>query len=446
MMRYRKEVNDRSPMRVFDRAIHGGLGLGNVGVVFSPPGVGKSAVLVQLALDDLMRGRKVLHVSLESPVERVRAYYDEIVHDLSLAYQLSQPHLIRVDVERHRMIVAHLQHGSSDRAGALSGLLGKLLSSVAFCRDVAQFEPQTILIDGFDFEAATPEHVARLRQLATDTQVELWVTARSHETERVGDKEPAMPASIARYASELQVIVSLSPDADAVRLRLLKDHDNPDVGPLDLWLDPATMRVIDSAMPPLPVLPKDPRRFHLYSGGAQGAEATFGECAERWGIAETHYSFEGHPFLSRSHGLVVLPEDELVKGDFSLVYASHRMKRPLSNIPNIKRILQTVWHQITQADEVFVIGSIQEDGTVRGGTGWGAELARLWSKSVAVYDQERGAWYRWDITRWEQDDGVVIRRPNFAGIGTVRLTSLGRAAIEQLFVRSFGAPPSGPPG
>ena len=63
------------------------------------------------------------------------------------------------------------------------------------------------------------------------------------------------------------------------------------------------------------------------------------------------------------------------------------VKDMLFKIPNIKRILQTVWHQISHADEVFVIGALQEDGTVRGGTGWGAELARLWSKPVLVFDR-----------------------------------------------------------
>jgi hypothetical protein len=33
-------------MRVFERSMHGGLGLGNVGAVVSRPGVGKKALLV----------------------------------------------------------------------------------------------------------------------------------------------------------------------------------------------------------------------------------------------------------------------------------------------------------------------------------------------------------------------------------------------------------------
>ena len=35
---YRKEVNERSPMRVFESSMHGGLGRGNVGVVVSRAG------------------------------------------------------------------------------------------------------------------------------------------------------------------------------------------------------------------------------------------------------------------------------------------------------------------------------------------------------------------------------------------------------------------------
>ena len=69
---YRKEVNERSPMRVFEKSMHGGLGRGNVGVVAAKTGVGKTPLLVQIALDDLMRDRRVLHISHEHAVDHVR--------------------------------------------------------------------------------------------------------------------------------------------------------------------------------------------------------------------------------------------------------------------------------------------------------------------------------------------------------------------------------------
>src|SRR5678815_6028881 len=98
---YRKDVNERSPMRVFEKSMHGGLGRGNVGVVASRPGVGKTPLLVQIALDDLMRDRKVLHISHEHAVDHVRAYYDEIFHDIVSATRLDNSEAERADIEKN---------------------------------------------------------------------------------------------------------------------------------------------------------------------------------------------------------------------------------------------------------------------------------------------------------------------------------------------------------
>ena len=48
---HRKELNERSPLRVLEKSIHGGLGRGNLGVVIARHGVGKSAFLVGYGLD-----------------------------------------------------------------------------------------------------------------------------------------------------------------------------------------------------------------------------------------------------------------------------------------------------------------------------------------------------------------------------------------------------------
>src|SRR5262249_20984785 len=80
---YAKELNERNPLRLFEHSIHGGLGPGNVGVVVARHGIGKTAFLVGIALDDAMRGRKVLHVSLDKTDDHIREFYDEIFMDLA---------------------------------------------------------------------------------------------------------------------------------------------------------------------------------------------------------------------------------------------------------------------------------------------------------------------------------------------------------------------------
>ena len=436
---YRKEVNERSPMRVFEKSMHGGLGRGNVGVVAAKPGVGKTPLLVQIALDDLMRDRRVLHISHEHAVDHVRAYYDEIFHDLAISTKLASPEAVRLDIERHRLIFSLMSQAAlappSLRGGRSS--LARILETVTFAREIAHFEPDVVVIDHFDFAQASDEAATALAKLARDLDVELWLSVHSDASLKPTGE---LPAPIDRFAKEFSVVVFLQPERDVVRLRLLKDHDNNDLAELHLRLDPHTMQVIDEDVPPASERPRDPRRYRLVSGGSKGAEAAFGANAERWGMTEVNYTFAGHRLLDRQRGIVQLSDDQLKKGDFSLVNASKRLNRTLSEIPLVRSILQTIWHQITNASQVFVVGTIQDDNTVRGGTGWGAELARLWKKPLHVFDQEKRSWFRWTGQGWEIAKQPTITSESFAGIGTQNLTEQGKQAIHELFLRSFGEP------
>ena len=434
---YRKEVNERSPMRVFEMSMHGGLGRGNVGIVASAPGMGKTPLLVQIALDDLLRDRKVLHVTHEHTVDHVRTHYTELFHDLCSTTELSDPDAVMLDIERNRMIFSLMRQDNapvSQRGGASP--IQRILDVVRFTRQTAQFSPQVIIIEGFDLSAATDEALKELRGLATE-EAELWISANTN-----GGGPGSLPAPLDRIARLVDVIVFLEAEKDIVRLRLVKDHENPNIQELHLRLDLPTMRVMDEDVAPVTVRPRNPSKFRLVSGGSRGAEAEFGECAERWGIREVNYSFEGHSVLVRQRGVIVLTETELNRGDFSLVYASKRLNRQLTDIPLVRNVLKTIWHQITNASEVFAVGIIQDDNTVRGGTGWGVELARLWKKTLFVFDQERKSWFRWSGRAWEMTQPPEISAESFAGVGTQSLTDEGRRAIAELFMRSFGEPPA----
>ena len=177
----------------------------------------------------------------------------------------------------------------------------------------------------------------------------------------------------------------------------------------------------------------------LFSGGAPGAEAAFGACAERHGVEEVNFTFEGHR-MARHRGVRVLNHEELQAGDVSLEYVSRLMHRRYTDAPTIRRVLQTLWYQVNHGQELYVIGAILPDGTVRGGTGWGAEFGKLCNKPLFVFDQEKDSWFQWTGEAWEARTGSaapVITHPHFTGTGTRTLVANGRAAIEQLFERSF---------
>jgi hypothetical protein len=76
---------------------------------------------------------------------------------------------------------------------------------------------------------------------------------------------------------------------------------------------------------------------------------------------------------------------------------------------------------------------------VRGGTGWGAEFAKLCAKPLFVFDQKQDSWFEWDGDDWRRRSGAELRgaaRP-FTGTGTRFLEDNGRTAIDDLFARSF---------
>jgi hypothetical protein len=179
----------------------------------------------------------------------------------------------------------------------------------------------------------------------------------------------------------------------------------------------------------------------LFSGGAPGAEAAFGACAERHGVEEVNFTFEGHK-MARTRGVRVLNHEELQAGDISLAYVSRLMHRRYTDAPTIRKVLQTLWYQVNQGQEIYVIGAILKDGTVRGGTGWGAEFAKLCNKPLYVFDQEQDGWFEWTGDAWAPRRGAdlpVVTHPHFTGTGTRTPTANSLQAIEDLFTRSFGA-------
>jgi hypothetical protein len=225
-----KELTERSPMRVFENSIHGGLGAGNLGVVVARHGMGKTAFLVDIALDDLMRGRRVLHVTIGRTIEHVREYYDEIFHDLAEASALEDAYTVRREIESHRHIKAYLKDTFS---------VEHLRAHIAMLRELMGFVPVAIVMDGYDFTSATVDDLAEMRRISESLKAEFWMAAHTHRT----DPRDAhgIPEPVAHLANELAVIVHIDHDGRAVHLQVLKDHDNPDVSQLSLVMDPTTM-------------------------------------------------------------------------------------------------------------------------------------------------------------------------------------------------------------
>jgi hypothetical protein len=180
----------------------------------------------------------------------------------------------------------------------------------------------------------------------------------------------------------------------------------------------------------------DHKKCTLYSGGLKGAENAFGEEAEKWQIREVAYTFAGNK-IARSKNALLLSKEELQRGDISMELVSKMMRRTYYHTDKIRKVLQTIFHMVNSGHQVFVVGNIQADNTVKGGTGWAVELAKLFNRPLSVYDQTTKKWYTWKENGWAEDSPSIMHE-TFVGTGTRDLTEDGRRAISELFEEAFG--------
>jgi hypothetical protein len=226
---YKKFLNARSPLRLLEKGLHGGLGRGNVGVVVAPHGAGKTSFVVGVALDDLMRGETVLHVALDQTVAHVRAYYDTVFDDLASTTHLEDAARVHADLDRGRRIRAYAPADFS---------VAKLSEAVKLESELGA-RPTLIVVEGLDLADGSADTLAELKALAGELDLEVWLSAAC-------DGDAQVPASVTAAGDDVSVILALEPNADQVRLRALKDHGNPDVSDLHVALDPKSLLLIRS--------------------------------------------------------------------------------------------------------------------------------------------------------------------------------------------------------
>jgi hypothetical protein len=176
---------------------------------------------------------------------------------------------------------------------------------------------------------------------------------------------------------------------------------------------------------------------YILHGGHKGTEAEFGKLAEEWGLPETTLSFEGHK-MERAKNVEVLDDDRLAEGKVSMEFVFQTMRRRFVEGKGLRRVIYSMFHLVVRTDELFAVGWIQDDETVKGGTGWGVELAKLFNRRVHVFDQDRAAWFTWRHRQWEPSE-PRLPEGAFSATGTRNLTPAGRRAIRELFERSLGA-------
>jgi len=224
----KEELINRSPIRILEQTLHGGLGPGHLGVFVSRKGVGKTACLVHFATDHLLRGQKVVHISFSDDPHHIANWYKQVYEEVAAAYQLESANLIFDELLRDRLILHFKENGSN---------LTAVHKSLDIYVKQGGFTPKMIIVDGTHFVEKDQAVLQEWQNLAHAFDSQIWFSATL----------PANAGSAAEFIKPFiqyfSVVIELNAQQDHIQLRLLKDQDAASCEKLRLRLDPKSLLI-----------------------------------------------------------------------------------------------------------------------------------------------------------------------------------------------------------
>jgi RecA-family ATPase len=230
----KEELFQRSPIRIFEQSINGGLKAGEIGVIASENGVGKTSVLVQLALDKLFQGKKVIHVSFTQDTQYVPLWYEDIFNEFINRKNITNASEVKNDLVKNRVLMNFNQDGVT-KAQILKSLQAMIIEG--------GFKADSIIIDGFNFSRAEKECIAAVKTFATELGVSVWYSCSIKEGEQ--NNKDDIPQALSDFSEYTDVIIALLPKPDHVELSISKDRNSLISKSMSMKLDPKTLLILE---------------------------------------------------------------------------------------------------------------------------------------------------------------------------------------------------------
>lgn len=227
----KKEILERNPLLKLGFENEYILKAGGLGAVLAHAGVGKTALLVQMALHAMMHDQPVLHVSLNDAVSKVDVWYHELFHDIAKKYDAAEIREYWEQILAFRFIMTFKVEGFS--APKLEERLTDLMQQNIF-------RPHIMIIDGLKFDESGRGLLLELKEMAKKYSMSIWFTVHTHRHEP--PQKNGLPLSFLHVADLFDVLVQLAAKGPEVYIKALKGQ-SPNATADALILDPATMLI-----------------------------------------------------------------------------------------------------------------------------------------------------------------------------------------------------------
>ena len=230
----KEELVQRSPVRIFEQSIHGGLKAGEIGIIASQSGIGKTSVLVQLALDKLLQAKKIIHVSFTQHTHYVLAWYEDIFDEFINRKNLENAGEVKNELVKNRVLMNFNQDGMSK---------DQIIKSLRAMIVDGGFKAEAIIIDGYDFSRTDHERIAAVRAFAGELGLSIWYSCTVKGGSQQYDKHN-IPLLLKDYIDLIDVVIVLEPKPDHIELTVSKDRDSHDTRAMAMRLDPKTLLIL----------------------------------------------------------------------------------------------------------------------------------------------------------------------------------------------------------
>ncbi len=232
----RKERNKRSPLRILEKSIRGGVGKGNIGVIAARKGVGKTACLVHIATDQLFQDKHVIHVSFSIDTSHIIAWYEDIFNEIAKKFKLDSAGEIHDEIIKNRIIMNFNQNGVKTE---------QITSSIKSMIVDGNFSANTIIVDGYDFRKCTNDDLRQIKALAADLGLEIWFSASIKDNDAICD-DKGVPDLLKEFEDQIAILICIRPQDDYIHLQLVKDHEIYPDSDMHLKLDPKSLLIVET--------------------------------------------------------------------------------------------------------------------------------------------------------------------------------------------------------
>ncbi|KPK26301.1 MAG: hypothetical protein AMJ61_09460 [Desulfobacterales bacterium SG8_35_2] len=228
----KEDLIKKNPLRVLNPLTPETLPDHRLGLIMARAGLGKTAILVQIAMDSMLRGQKVLHVSIGEGLEKAKAWYEDIFKYIAEGFQLEQAADVESELMRNRMIMTFKEAAFSRPK------LEERLNDLVY-QNI--FRPDIVLVDGYDFATADYDSIMDLKEMMAAMNVQGWFSALRHREDN-RKSAAGVPAPCHEVDGLFDTIIILQPEKDSILLNIIKDEYDGAAGKI-LNLDPSTMMV-----------------------------------------------------------------------------------------------------------------------------------------------------------------------------------------------------------